>query len=279
MSEQTYKVQKGDTLWGICKKQFNLKSNTDIANKVKELQELNSIFDGFLGVGDIIYLSSEEKLEETAIKDNNTDVEIVQTEANTNEPKKNNIFFNIITQLYKDLDIEKKSSEILGNKNSKLPDRNEFAIFHPAELKKPEELKDFAYKGNVEPAIPEGYKIAPNGKLTKIYSQAEVDKIIKEASKKYKIDEHLISTVINIESSGNQFAKSKRGAQGYMQLMPKGGGFGLDNAYDALRAYNWGEGNYNKYLAGIEQKMPIETQKYIEKISKYYKEVTGNELA
>lgn len=39
-------VQKGNTLWGIVKKEFNLTNNTDIAKKVKELAKANNLKNG-----------------------------------------------------------------------------------------------------------------------------------------------------------------------------------------------------------------------------------------
>lgn len=95
--------------------------------------------------------------------------------------------------------------------------------------------------------------------------------------------------MINTESSKDQFALSEAGAEGYMQLMPKGGGKGLENVFDAkdnidrgtaelaklcryyrntfdaLRAYNWGEGNYNNYLAGLNKKNAYRNTKLYEK--------------
>ena len=47
MTNKYYEVKSGDTLWAICKKQFNLTSNSDIANKVAEVAKNNSIFDGW----------------------------------------------------------------------------------------------------------------------------------------------------------------------------------------------------------------------------------------
>lgn len=121
-----------------------------------------------------------------------------------------------------------------------------------------------------------------------INSTKQLDNIILEASKRYGVDPYLIAAVIEKESAGKQFAVSKKGAVGYMQLMPgtfqEFGGKGknifdaednintgvayikfLSHKYDGdidkvLAAYNAGPGNVNKY-GGIP---PFaETQRFV----------------
>lgn len=107
---------------------------------------------------------------------------------------------------------------------------------------------------------------------------------------------------LHAESSWNPSAVSRVGASGISQFMPKTArNFGVQygssdaavrtqiqgqvkymnyllkffngNVDHALRAYNWGEGNMQKYLRGKKQ-MPAETRNYIPKIrrlSAYYK--------
>jgi hypothetical protein len=111
--------------------------------------------------------------------------------------------------------------------------------------------------------------------------------IISEASQKYGVPENIIKAVIDQESGGIYNARSPAGAVGLMQLMPgTASGLGVTdrtdpnqnimgatkylsqmyNKYgnwtDALGAYNFGPGNYNKYLNG-KKSLPKETQKYI----------------
>ncbi|MFY9227573.1 MAG: peptidoglycan DD-metalloendopeptidase family protein [Blastocatellia bacterium] len=121
-----------------------------------------------------------------------------------------------------------------------------------------------------------------------VNSTKQLDNIILEASNRYGIDPYLIAAVIEKESAGKQFAVSKKGAVGYMQLMPgtfqEFGGKGknifdpqdnintgvayikfLSDKYDGdidkvLAAYNAGPGNVNKY-GGIP---PFsETQRFV----------------
>lgn len=137
-------------------------------------------------------------------------------------------------------------------------------------------------------------------------SSADMSKIIeavKDASKKYGVNENLILAVIKQESNFNSNAVSSAGAKGLMQIMPanfssvgisdpynvnqniNGGTQILKQALDrydgdismALMAYNAGSGNMQKRgvtSASDLYKMPVETQKYVPSVLNYYKNGT-----
>lgn len=115
---------------------------------------------------------------------------------------------------------------------------------------------------------------------------------IKHFSKKYGVKKELILAIARAESGYNQFAKSKKGAVGIMQLMPgTASQYGVFNRYNAdenieagikhlkylyrrynkdivltLAAYNAGETAVEKYNGVPPYK---ETKNYIKKIFKF----------
>ena len=118
------------------------------------------------------------------------------------------------------------------------------------------------------------------------------DSMILRAADLHDISPELVKAVVLIESGMNPRARSPRGAQGLMQLMPgTAAELGVQEAYDpqdnilggtrylrkmidrfgdrrlALAAYNAGPGNVDKY-GGVP---PFEeTQYYVELVMKYY---------
>lgn len=276
MSNNIYEVKKGDTLWAICKKQFNLTSNSDIANKVAEIAKNNSIFDGHIDIGQKINLGFEK--EEKAISTQSETPQQKET-SETASVIQNGLekqpFVRFVEECWTHLIWSPKSE---GDKN--ISQTNLVTAL-------PEGQK-------AEEVIPEGHTKAPNGKITKIYSKKEIEQIIEDSCRKHRVDSSLVRAIISVESSNNQFAESKVGAQGLMQLMPEGAGKGLENAYDAktniergvqefarlkrfygnnvdaLRAYNYGEGRYNQYLSGERTVLPKETVDYPEKVLSRY---------
>jgi hypothetical protein len=125
-----------------------------------------------------------------------------------------------------------------------------------------------------------------------------IDEIITEIAKEFAIDASLVKAIVTAESNCNPNAKSAKGAQGLMQLMPataKGlkvakpfdprenivGGVkyikGLMASYGDLRlalaAYNAGPGAVQKY-AGIPPYR--ETINYVEKVIRYYNKFRRN---
>lgn len=47
-----------------------------------------------------------------------------------------------------------------------------------------------------------------------------LEEIIRSASQQYQVDPHLVRAVIKVESDFQSYARSRKGAQGLMQLMP-----------------------------------------------------------
>lgn len=52
------------------------------------------------------------------------------------------------------------------------------------------------------------------------YSRDEVNRLVSEYARQYKLDENLVLAIIHVESGFDQFAVSRAGAQGLMQIMP-----------------------------------------------------------
>ncbi|XEG81608.1 lytic transglycosylase domain-containing protein [Edwardsiella tarda] len=114
----------------------------------------------------------------------------------------------------------------------------------------------------------------------------------------------VIASIAMAESGGNPNAVSKAGAAGLMQLMPEtASDYGLSsserfdpmksmmvgtmhfnrllrkykgNYEDALRAYNWGEGNMDKWISGGRSgSMPKETMDYPGRVMNYYSQLSS----
>jgi len=119
----------------------------------------------------------------------------------------------------------------------------------------------------------------------------DIQAAIKDASKKYSVDEKLIHAVVKAESDYNARSISKKGAMGLMQLMPEtarelgvknpfsvsenimGGTRYLRQLLDryegdvnaALAAYNWGMGNVERNPG----RLPEETKTYVTRVNRY----------
>ncbi len=122
-----------------------------------------------------------------------------------------------------------------------------------------------------------------------------LDEIIDNAAGINKVEPALIRAVIKAESSFDQQAVSRVGAEGLMQLMPETArDLGVQDSFDpeqnvaggtrylkqlldkydgnldtALAAYNWGPGNVDR--KGTSS-LPKETTEYLARVKKYYDE-------
>ena len=126
----------------------------------------------------------------------------------------------------------------------------------------------------------------------------DIDKIIETFADKYNVDGDFIKAIIKQESGFNPNAKSKKGAMGLMQLMPKTAeSLGVTDAFNpwenveggvkylkgfldkynnnhelALAAYNAGPGAVSRYGGVPPYK---ETQNYIKTIMSTYNKIKG----
>jgi soluble lytic murein transglycosylase-like protein len=120
----------------------------------------------------------------------------------------------------------------------------------------------------------------------------DYDDLIVEHSRRHNVRQSLVRAVIQVESAGNPWAHSPKGAMGLMQLMPATAReFGVNNAYNpeenvragvaylrqlldrydgneqlALAAYNAGPGAVDRHNQTIPPYR--ETTQYVSKISK-----------
>jgi soluble lytic murein transglycosylase-like protein len=120
-----------------------------------------------------------------------------------------------------------------------------------------------------------------------------VEKMVQEAATRHNVDPALIRAVIETESNWNPFARSRKGAQGLMQLIPTTAmRFGVNDAFSpqqnveagvkylktlldryngnldlALAAYNAGEGAVDR-AHGIPAYR--ETRNYVQKVQNAY---------
>jgi hypothetical protein len=82
-------------------------------------------------------------------------------------------------------------------------------------------------------------------------STQQLSDVINNSSDLHHLDPDLVNSVIHAESGFNQHARSPKGAQGLMQLMPgTASALGVDNAYDAQANVEGG----TKYLRELLEK-------------------------
>ena len=128
------------------------------------------------------------------------------------------------------------------------------------------------------------------------YSREDIHRLVAEYARQYELDENLVLAVIHVESSFDQFAVSKRGAQGLMQIMPDTARqMQVRNSFDAaqniaagtqylakmlevfesdqtkaIAAYNAGPDAVKRHKGVPPYK---ETQRYVAKVQKRVKEI------
>jgi soluble lytic murein transglycosylase-like protein len=125
--------------------------------------------------------------------------------------------------------------------------------------------------------------------------------IIRQASRRYGVDEALLTAVMQVESNFNPYAVSRAGARGAMQIMPDTGrALGLKDFFDpvantdagarylaemlrlfprlelSLAAYNAGPAAVRQYGGNIPP-FP-ETRDYVQRVLSLYKQLTAQRV-
>ncbi len=121
----------------------------------------------------------------------------------------------------------------------------------------------------------------------------DVEQLINETAKRYQLDPALVRAIIQVESSGNPWAVSQKGAVGLMQVVPETGRkLGANNLFDPQENLEAGvrylkslldayEGNlalslaaYNAGPRAVERHGGVppyrETQQYVRKVTDVY---------
>ncbi|CUU09703.1 Rod binding protein, partial [Candidatus Kryptobacter tengchongensis] len=186
--------------------------------------------------------------------------------------------FGIAEMIYKELEARDSKVENLNKQSEGV--KKDFKTLQKNEAN--------ARKENIKKFLIQRYGVSLVDRIKKF------DEIIKKASAEFNVPEELIKAVIAVESSGNVFAVSPKGAKGLMQLVDSTAEFvGVKNVWNpaeniyggvkylrhlldrfngdiklALAGYNAGPENVEKY-GGIPP-FP-ETIEYLGKVMKYIK--------
>lgn len=128
---------------------------------------------------------------------------------------------------------------------------------------------------------------------------ARIEEIIRSASNRYSVDAHLVRAVIKAESDFNTQARSPKGAQGLMQLMPDTARLhNVSNVYDPDENIDGGvrhlrllldryQGDLRLTLAGYNAGIQAvdkyggvppypETREYVRRVLDYHQRYRGN---
>lgn len=137
------------------------------------------------------------------------------------------------------------------------------------------------------------------GSSSSTQSTAGFDDIIRSASSRHGVDPHLVRAVIKAESDFNSQARSHKGAQGLMQLMPDTARLhNVGNVYDPHENVDGGVRHlrmlldryagdlkltlaaYNAGIKAVEQYRGVppfsETREYIRRVLDYHQRYRGN---
>lgn len=118
-----------------------------------------------------------------------------------------------------------------------------------------------AKTGTVELVKTRSFSLVKNADK-KVYTKSDINRIVKLASIKNKVDEKLIHAVIKAESSYKKNAISKVGAAGLMQLIPATATrFGVTDRFDVKQNIDGGT-KYLKFLLNTFKNTPLAVAGY-----------------
>jgi Transglycosylase SLT domain len=150
------------------------------------------------------------------------------------------------------------------------------------------------------PSLLDGSFRPPTGG-SREHADGRLDRIVREAAQRHKVDPALVKAVISTESGWDPYAVSRKGAMGLMQLIPATAErFGVGNPYDPAQNVEGGttylkslldryNGNLTKTLAAynageraVDESHGVprypETQRYVRKVtSAYFRSDSGRD--
>ena len=104
---------------------------------------------------------------------------------------------------------------------------------------------------NISGPRPSSTTAVPNMQGFPAHPLVDLNRVVNEASGRYRLDPDLVNSVIKAESDFNAHAISRKGAQGLMQLMPQTASqLGVPNAFDPQANVEGG----TKYLRELLEK-------------------------